>query len=83
MKYTVVWTPSAERHLARLWAEADDRQAVAESADRIDRLLWNDPERKGEPLGPFRALCDDPLSVLYTVDEGDRIARVIQVRRNP
>jgi plasmid stabilization system protein ParE len=83
MKYTVTWTPSAEKHLAQLWVHANDRQAVADSADRIDRLLKNDAETKGEPFGPFRALYDDPLSVLYVVDAADCMVRVIQVRRNP
>jgi hypothetical protein len=69
--------------LATLWVQAPDRQAVAESADRIDRELKNDAPDKGVPYGPFRALFDEPLSVLFTVDEQDRMVRVIQVRRNP
>ena len=37
MIFTVVWVPSAERHLTNLWMDAPDRQTVADSADRIDR----------------------------------------------
>lgn len=39
MKYTVVWNETAEVDLAALWIEADDRQAIADAADRIDRDL--------------------------------------------
>jgi hypothetical protein len=60
---------------------ADDPQAVADSANRIDRELRNDAHLKGIPWGPFRALFDDPLAVLYTVSQEDRLVRVVQVRR--
>jgi len=83
MRYTVVWTKLALNALARLWTLADDRQAVSNSADRIERLLKTDPERKGKPARlSFSILEDDPLSVLYTVDPGDRMVKVISVRRN-
>jgi mRNA-degrading endonuclease RelE of RelBE toxin-antitoxin system len=83
MKYTVVWLPSAEDRLTRLWLDAKDRQAVTESADRIDRELRNDAHRKGTPLGHFRAFYDVSISVLYTVDVDERMVRVIQVRGDP
>jgi hypothetical protein len=82
MKFTVVWVPPAEGHLANLWMQAPDQQAVADSANRIDRELRHDADKKGVPFGPFRAYFDDPLSVLYKVDSDDRMVRVIQVRRN-
>jgi len=82
MRFTVVWVPSAEAHLAHLWNQAPDRQAVTDSANRIDRELKEDADRKGVLWGPFLAFFDDPLSVLYVVDKGDCTVRVIQVRRN-
>jgi hypothetical protein len=39
MIYTVVWLPTAEAELARLWNTAADRNAVASAADRIDAAL--------------------------------------------
>ncbi len=48
----------------------------------MDRELRIDADKKGAPFGPFRILEDDPLSVLYTVDPGDCMVRVIQVRWN-
>ncbi len=82
MKFTVTWMPSAEQQLAHLWMNASDRQAVADSANRIDRTLKHHADTKGEPLGPFLALYDEPLSVLYMLDAEDRMVRVIQVRQN-
>jgi hypothetical protein len=37
---------------------------------------------KGAPLGVFRKYTDDPLMVLYHVDLGNRMVRIIQVRRS-
>jgi hypothetical protein len=82
MRWTVVWDARAQDQLARLWMNAPDRQAVAESSDRIDRELLNDADKKGAPFGPYRILKDDPLFVLYTVDSGDCMATVWEVRRN-
>ena len=81
MRYTVVWVRTAERRLTELYNQAADKQAVTDSANRIDRELSNDPDTKGTPFGRFFAYTDDPLAVLYEVDPGDRMVRVIQVRR--
>lgn len=82
MKYTVVWMPTALNGLATLWNRATDQQAVSDSSDMIDADLRIDAHQKGVPFGPFRAYFDDPLSVLFVIDEGDRKVHVIQVRRN-
>ena len=81
MRYTVVWLAFTEATLAKLWIRATDRQAVSDAADRIDVALSRDPETKGTPLGNFFVREDDPLSVLYQVDPGDRMVRVIGVKR--
>ena len=39
MTYTVLWKPSAEAELVRIWTEAAERTAVAAAANEIDRLL--------------------------------------------
>jgi hypothetical protein len=82
MKWTVVWDRPALGQLANLWMYAPDRQAVTESADRIERELRVDADKKGAPFGVYRILVDDPLSVLFTVDPGDCMVKIWQVRRN-
>jgi len=81
MTYTVVWVPSAERRLAELWNQATDQQAITDSSNRIDDELKVDADRKGIPFGRFRAYYDDPLAVLYEVDPGNCMVRVVVVKR--
>ena len=81
MKFTVVWTPSALNKLANLWMQAEDAQAVTNSANRIERELKFDAHLKGVPLQQFRALYDDPLAVLYLVKLPDCTAWIIDVNR--
>ncbi len=80
MRYSVMWTPSARAQLANLWMQSPDRQAITDSADRIDRQLQNDADTKGINWWPFRAYFNDPLAVLFTVDPGDCRVWVVQVR---
>jgi hypothetical protein len=81
MRYTVVWLPTAEARLMRLWTQASDRQAVADAADLIDIALANDPETKGTQVGKLFLRKNAPLAVLYHVDPGDRMVRVFHVTR--
>ena len=81
MTFTVVWMPRALDLLADIWIRAPDRRGVADAANRIDRTLRVDAHRKGQPLGRGRLLIDDPLAVTFTVDPGDRMVKVLQVRR--
>jgi hypothetical protein len=81
MTYTVVYERSAEAKLADLYNEAADKQAVSESSNRIDAELRTDADRKGIPFGPFRAYYDDPLAVLYEVDSGNCMVRIVVVKR--
>jgi hypothetical protein len=48
MKFTVIWQPSAEEDLVRIWNAASDRQAVADAADQVDNLLASSPQTAGE-----------------------------------
>ena len=73
--------PTATAELARLWTEASDRQAITDAANRIDRKLQDDPESKTIPFGRFHALAVGPLAILCEIDPGDRMVRVIQVRK--
>jgi hypothetical protein len=81
MIYTVVYEPAAEAKLADLYNKAADKQAVSDSSNRIDAELRIDPDRKGIPFGRFRAYYDDPLAVLYEVNPGDCMVRVVVVKR--
>jgi len=43
MKYFVDWTPAARAHLATIWLQASDRQAVTKAQAAVDKLLAADP----------------------------------------
>jgi hypothetical protein len=78
MKFTVLWTPTAEQDLAAVWLGADDRAAVVSAANTIDRLLSSDPESRGERrFDVVRTLSISPLGVDFEVVEPDRIVWVL------
>ena len=80
MKYTVVWKPAAERDLAQLWLEAENRHAVTAAARRIDRVLQTNPAEQGESRsGAMRVMFVDPLGVFFHVNEPDRVVSVVKV----
>ncbi len=79
-RYTVVWHPAARDRLARLWLVSNDRQAVTNAADEIDRELAVDPVKKGSLVrNQLRILCVLPLRVLYRVSEPDRLVTILAV----
>jgi hypothetical protein len=79
MRYTVVWVPSALNELARIWIGTSDQQAVADAADLIDKVLRTSPERVGVDWGGERYVEVEPLAVVFTVDPGDCLVRVLEV----
>ncbi len=81
MKYTVVWDDDAEDRLADIYYRVPDKAAVTAASNTIDRLLKNDPERKGRPLNGTRFLTVPPLTVVFTVNPDDRLVKVQQVHR--
>ena len=85
MMYTVIWRPAAERQLASLWTNAEDRQSVTQAADDIDALLRTSPLEVGESrVSNIRILTVSPLAVYYDVHEADRLVAVWavwQIRR--
>jgi plasmid stabilization system protein ParE len=77
MNFTVVWKPTAESKLAKIWAEASDRRAVTNAADSIDLLLGASPNEVGESREQnTRILNVSPLSVYYDVYEEDCLVSV-------
>jgi hypothetical protein len=80
MKYTVVWTPSAEQDLAAVWLNAANRNAVTSAAHTIDGLLGQDPETRGTlRFDSVRTLLVPPLGVDFEVVEPDRIVYVLTI----
>jgi hypothetical protein len=80
MRYTVLWTPTAEQELAAIWTASADRSAVTAASKEIDRTLSVDPELKGEvSFDTVRTLVVDPLGVDFEVVEADRIVYVLAV----
>jgi plasmid stabilization system protein ParE len=81
MKFTVVWKPQAEQHLAHLWTLATDRAAVSRAADAIDSQLLTEPQRVGESREELqsRLLVEPPLAVAFRVREQDRVVEVLSV----
>lgn len=84
MKYTVVWTTTAENTLAEIWLQASDRQMVSDAANDLESELRRDPLRASRPIrSGFREASLQPLIMLINVSEDDRLVAVIGVWRTP
>jgi plasmid stabilization system protein ParE len=82
MKYTVVWTPFAERRLTVIWLAAEDRNAVTAAADFLDTALSSDAHLRGESRSEnVRVLFAPPLGIDFEVSESDRVVYVLTVWR--
>jgi hypothetical protein len=82
MRYTVVWTIEAERRLAKIWLESNNKASVTDAANEIDRLLRDDPWAcsEGRDIG-MRILTVPPLGVMFRAYPDDRLVKVISVWR--
>jgi hypothetical protein len=81
MKYTVTWLKGAQNHLATIWVDATDKQAVTDAANAIDAELSANAEQKGTPVAEgLRGLYIPPIHVLFTVKEQDRLVELVSVR---
>jgi len=82
VKWTVTYQPSAQNELANIWLNAADRQAVADAADEIDRLLATDPFEASESRsGTTRIIIERPLTALFEAYPDDALVNVIAVIR--
>ena len=80
MKYTVLWTPAAEEHLAAIWIDAPNRNAVTEAVNSMDSSLRNNPASQGESRhGSLRITFWPPLGVNFEVVQEDRTVYVVAV----
>lgn len=81
MRFTLTYTPQAKAELARLWLASKDRHGVTQSADRIEHMLGNDPDLKGDVVsGSLRKIVEWPLVYYFIVSPDDRLATVWSVR---
>jgi hypothetical protein len=72
VNYTVIWKPQAEKVLATIWNDAEDRRAVTAASNEIDSQLGRKPSTAGEGrYGDLRILTVPPLSVYFDVSEDD------------
>jgi plasmid stabilization system protein ParE len=84
MKFTVTWTTNAEQELTRLWLAGRDRMAIDEAVAAIESTLATNPLDAGESRsGNVRIVIVEPLVVLVSIRELDRLVKVVHVARNP
>ena len=82
MKFTVIWNPSAERELARLWEAADDRRDITLASNAIDRRLAEAADLAGESRDDDdRIDFERPLGIRFRVSLDDRKVLVLNVWR--
>lgn len=78
MRYTVVWSAQAERDLAQVWLEAEQRDSITRAASEIEAKLSNNAANVGESREPDqRIVIAEPLGAVFEVLREDRIARVL------
>jgi mRNA-degrading endonuclease RelE of RelBE toxin-antitoxin system len=82
MRFTVLWTPTAERDLAELWLRSADREVIRSAADTLDSLLRVDPHLHGESrYESLRVVRAAPLGIDIEVDQDSRSVWVLRVWR--
>jgi hypothetical protein len=79
MPYTVVWDQAALDELASIWVGVSDRAAVTTAANQVEQTLRRNPHQQGEDFYGDRLLVIDPLSIVFSVNDADRIVRVLRV----
>jgi hypothetical protein len=79
MHYIVTWLPSAIDQLALIWMQTQNRQAVADAADRIDVTLRVDPDLKSRPRNGYWLYSDLPLIVAFEIVPDDCMVRIVNV----
>ena len=68
MKFRVLWSPQAERELAQLWLQAEDRSVVTQAAQTFEKALEIEPETSGESRSDgLRVMFAPPLGINFGV----------------
>lgn len=83
MRYTVCWTPLAEKDLADIWLKSLARATVTDAANRIDRILEQDVLAAGAIREDGRRHLIVPPLVVFDVSPEDRMVTVNRVRFDP
>jgi hypothetical protein len=79
-RYTVVYLAEAEDNLISIWADATDRNRVAEAANEADRVLAEEPLSLAVYLGEELWRLDiDCVRFYFAIREQDRIVEVANV----
>jgi hypothetical protein len=77
MSFTVIWTPTAERDLARLWLGSRFRDTVTVAANAIDAELRRRPHECGESRERQRRIMfESPLAVEFEIVDEQRTVYV-------
>jgi plasmid stabilization system protein ParE len=80
MKCTVVWKPTAEEELARIWSDAVDKAAITTAANQIERDLETNPRSVGESrAGSNRIHFQPPLAIQFRVAKAHSLVYVLEV----
>jgi hypothetical protein len=83
MRFTVVWMPSVEKQLTRIWVRAllqrKDVAALTQASDRIDQLLRSSSHVRSNDTAGVYQLTVWPLRVVFSVSPDDRMVTVRQV----
>jgi len=77
----VVWLNEAEAMLTTLWMNSSDKSGVSAATNRIEWLLKTNPEDCGIIYDrELRLLISSPMAVIFTIDEPNRIVRILGVQ---
>ncbi len=81
MNYAVIWVPTAEDELMKVWIAAPDQLAVTQAAHRLEQALIQHPFAIGivRNSSVNRTATDFPLGIDYEIIEDDKLVRVLRV----
>ena len=79
MRYTVVWRKTPLNTLMNYWSSSIDRSALTEAVEEIDRLLGDDPDRRGEEYFGDRVVVVASIAVTFKIIEEDRTVEVVDL----
>ncbi len=80
MKWTVLFTPRAERELTAVWLAAADRHAMTSAANKLDQRLAADPESIGQVRFDTVSIVEIiPLGLEFEIIPDDRLVMVLAV----
>ena len=79
MRYTVIFSPSAEQDLADIYNNASDKWAVTWASDLLERMLKRDAHKVGRDYDGDRMVRVAPLLAFFAVYPDDCRVEVLQL----